>query len=121
MSKRASHDKAQASSLYLFFYYFGSSVGGTVGGLFWMKYGWMGVIAMIALFLFIACVLSFLLKDLLLDNVSQHDMRCHFAGITFLFFIILAASILQTSTGFGFSVMATPFYCCYLHHKRRCK
>jgi len=62
VSKRASHDKAQASSLYLFFYYFGSSVGGTVGGLFWMKYGWMGVIAMIALFLFIACVLSFLLK-----------------------------------------------------------
>jgi len=32
VSKRASHDKAQASSLYLFFYYFGSSVGGTVGG-----------------------------------------------------------------------------------------
>ncbi|MEQ6047817.1 MFS transporter [Lysinibacillus capsici] len=62
VSKRASHDKAQASSLYLFFYYFGSSVGGTVGGVFWMKYGWMGVIVMIALFLFIACVLSFLSK-----------------------------------------------------------
>lgn len=62
VSKRASHDKAQASSLYLFFYYFGSSVGGTIGGIFWMKYGWIGVIAMIALFLFIACVLSFLLK-----------------------------------------------------------
>ncbi len=62
VSKRASHDKAQASSLYLFFYYFGSSVGGTIGGVFWMKYGWIGVIAMIALFLFIACVLSFLLK-----------------------------------------------------------
>ncbi|MCS1393414.1 MFS transporter [Lysinibacillus boronitolerans] len=62
VSKRASHDKAQASSLYLFFYYFGSSVGGTVGGVFWMKYEWMGVIVMIALFLFIACVLSFLLK-----------------------------------------------------------
>ena len=62
VSKRASHDKAQASSLYLFFYYFGSSVGGTVGGVFWMKYGWMGVIVMIALFLFIACVLSLLLK-----------------------------------------------------------
>lgn len=62
VSKRASHDKAQASSLYLFFYYVGSSVGGTVGGVFWMKYGWMGVIVMIALFLFIACVLSFLLK-----------------------------------------------------------
>lgn len=62
VSKRASHDKAQASSLYLFFYYFGSSVGGTVGGVFWMKDGWMGVIVMIALFLFIACILSFLLK-----------------------------------------------------------
>lgn len=65
VSKRASHDKAQASSLYLFFYYFGSSVGGTVGGVFWMKYGWMGVIVMIALFLFIACILSFLLKRLI--------------------------------------------------------
>lgn len=29
--------------------------------------------------------------------------------LLFYFFIILAASILQTSTGFGFSVMATPF------------
>lgn len=64
VSKRASHDKAQASSLYLFFYYFGSSVGGTVGGLFWMKYGWVGVIAMIAIFLMIACGLSFLLKTI---------------------------------------------------------
>ncbi|ODV57654.1 sulfite exporter TauE/SafE family protein [Lysinibacillus fusiformis] len=29
--------------------------------------------------------------------------------ITFYFFIILTAAILQTSTGFGFSIMATPF------------
>ena len=65
VSKRASHDKAQASSLYLFFYYFGSSVGGTVGGLFWMKNGWVGVIAMIAVFLMIACGLSFLLKTII--------------------------------------------------------
>lgn len=65
VSKRASHDKAQASSLYLFFYYFGSSVGGTVGGVFWMKYGWVGVIAMIAVFLMIACGLSFLLKTII--------------------------------------------------------
>jgi len=62
VSKRATHDKAQASSLYLFFYYFGSSVGGTVGGVFWMHYGWVGVIAMIAVFLVVACLLSFLLK-----------------------------------------------------------
>jgi len=63
VSKRATHDKAQASSLYLFFYYFGSSVGGTVGGIFWMHFGWIGVITMIAVFLAVACFLSFLLKD----------------------------------------------------------
>ena len=65
VSKRASHDKAQASSLYLFFYYFGSSVGGTVGGVFWMHFGWGGVICMIAVFLVIACILSFLLKGII--------------------------------------------------------
>lgn len=65
VSRRASHDKAQASSLYLFFYYAGSSVGGTVGGVFWMKYGWVGVIAMITVFLLVACVLSFLLKGII--------------------------------------------------------
>lgn len=70
VSKRASHDKAQASSLYLFFYYFGSSVGGTVGGVFWMKYGWVGVIAMIALFLVIACVLSYLLNKIIAKQNS---------------------------------------------------
>lgn len=65
ISKRAIHDKAQASSLYLFFYYFGSSVGGTVGGVFWMHFGWGGVICMIAVFLGIACLLSFLLKGII--------------------------------------------------------
>lgn len=65
VSKRATHDKAQASSLYLFFYYFGSSIGGTVGGIFWMHYGWGGAIAMIAVFLVVACLLSFLLKEII--------------------------------------------------------
>ncbi|MGE7839414.1 MFS transporter [Lysinibacillus sp. NPDC093712] len=65
VSKRATHDKAQASSLYLFFYYFGSSVGGTAGGVFWMHFGWVGVIAMITVFLVIACVLTFVLKSVI--------------------------------------------------------
>lgn len=65
VSKRATHDKAQASSLYLFFYYFGSSVGGTVGGLFWMHFGWIGVITMITVFLAVACLLSLLLKGII--------------------------------------------------------
>lgn len=51
VSYRAKKDKAQASSLYLFAYYFGSSVGGTTGGLFWSSWGWNGVIAFISAFI----------------------------------------------------------------------
>lgn len=58
VSHRASHDKAQASSLYLFFYYTGSSVGGTAGGFFWGHFGWIGVIGMIVCFLFAAILLT---------------------------------------------------------------
>jgi YNFM family putative membrane transporter len=58
VGRRATHDKAQASSLYLFFYYFGSSVGGTAGGVFWTNFGWAGVVSMIIAFLALALVLS---------------------------------------------------------------
>lgn len=54
----ASHDKAQAASLYLFFYYAGSSVGGTLGGTFWSLYGWSGVVGMISCFIILAFILS---------------------------------------------------------------
>lgn len=40
---RARHAKAQASSLYLFFYYMGSSVAGWAGGMCWAAWGWSGV------------------------------------------------------------------------------
>lgn len=55
---RANHDKAQASSLYLFAYYSGSSIGGTAGGAFWTSFGWGGVISMILGFLLLALFLS---------------------------------------------------------------
>ena len=61
VSHRAKHDKAQAASLYLFFYYFGSSIGGTAGGYFWSNFGWGGVIGLISFFLLIAFVLIKLL------------------------------------------------------------
>lgn len=61
---RASHDKAQASSLYLFSYYFGSSIGGTLGGIFWSHLGWAGVISMILGFLFLALFLSLRLNSI---------------------------------------------------------
>ncbi|MET3289020.1 UNVERIFIED_CONTAM: YNFM family putative membrane transporter [Brevibacillus sp. OAP136] len=60
----ATHDKAQASSLYLFFYYVGSSVGGTFGGTFWSSYGWTGVVGMIAFFLIAALLLSICLSSI---------------------------------------------------------
>ncbi len=36
-------DKAQASSLYLLFYYIGGGVAGSYGGVFWTGHGWSGV------------------------------------------------------------------------------
>jgi YNFM family putative membrane transporter len=40
---RARQSKAQAAALYLFFYYLGSSVAGSAGGVFWAARGWDGV------------------------------------------------------------------------------
>ncbi|SFE64795.1 MFS transporter, YNFM family, putative membrane transport protein [Bacillus sp. OV194] len=57
VGQRATHDKAQALSLYLFLYYTGSSVGGTLAGFFWSDFGWGGVISMTAGFLVIGVVL----------------------------------------------------------------
>lgn len=47
VSRRAQTYRAQATSLYLFSYYMGSSISGTLGGLFWVKFGWDGVAVMI--------------------------------------------------------------------------
>ncbi len=43
VGRRATHSKAQASSLYLFSYYMGSSLAGALGGVFWNAHGWPGV------------------------------------------------------------------------------
>lgn len=67
----ASHDKAQASSLYLFFYYAGSSVGGTTSGIFFESNGWTGVISLILVFVTTAFLLTFLLSKKL-GNQEVH-------------------------------------------------
>lgn len=51
---RARRAKGQASSLYLFSYYVGSSVAGTLGGVFWHNYGWMGITLFISALLLLA-------------------------------------------------------------------
>ena len=48
VGRRALLNRAQASSLYLLLYYLGSSVLGTAGGWFWVRYGWTGVAGFVA-------------------------------------------------------------------------
>jgi YNFM family putative membrane transporter len=55
---RARHAKAQASGLYFFFYYMGSSVAGAVGGIFWDKAGWPGVAGFVAVLVAIALIIA---------------------------------------------------------------
>jgi len=55
---RAREGKAQASALYLFFYYMGASTAGTIGGFFWTAYAWNGVAAFLAILLVVAFVLA---------------------------------------------------------------
>lgn len=53
VGRRAGSAKAQASSLYLFCYYMGSSIAGAAGGLFYAASGWHGVVLFVcALLLF---------------------------------------------------------------------
>jgi YNFM family putative membrane transporter len=61
---RARHAKAQASSLYLFFYYGGSSVVGTLGGVFWGHFGWTGVTGMTGTLIAIGLLLSWRLSHI---------------------------------------------------------
>ena len=60
-------DKAQSSSMYMFFYYAGASSLGTLGGVFLEKYGWHGVIGMVA----VAVLLCLLIVAHLEASVKQ--------------------------------------------------
>ncbi|MGU3412685.1 MFS transporter [Enterobacteriaceae bacterium C34A] len=53
---RARRARGQASSLYLFSYYLGSSIAGTLGGVFWHNWGWNGVGGFIAAMLVLALI-----------------------------------------------------------------
>lgn len=55
---RARRARGQASSLYLFSYYLGSSLAGTTGGFFWHDYGWYGVAGFIGVLLVLALLVG---------------------------------------------------------------
>lgn len=58
VGERARTYRAQASALYLFFYYLGSSVAGTGGGTLWQRYGWPGVVGLVTAFMATALFLA---------------------------------------------------------------
>ncbi|PLZ01029.1 MFS transporter [Burkholderia sp. WAC0059] len=59
---RAQANKAQASSLYLFAYYMGSSVVGSLGGVFWTLHRWPGVVSMTSTLLVAAIAVALRLR-----------------------------------------------------------
>ncbi|TFY89858.1 MFS transporter [Pseudomonas kairouanensis] len=64
IGRRAVKAKGQASSLYLFSYYVGSSVAGTAGGFFWHFAGWNGIGAFIVALLLGALLVALKLAKL---------------------------------------------------------
>ena len=72
---RARHSRAQASALYLFFYYIGSSVAGYFGGFFWSAAGWRGVAAFTGSLLVLAFAISLRLSRLPPLPENQHQRQ----------------------------------------------
>jgi MFS transporter, YNFM family, putative membrane transport protein len=64
VGRRASRHRGQAASLYLLFYYFGSSVLGTGGGWFWARQGWAGVAGFVGSLLVVALLVAIRLAGL---------------------------------------------------------
>ncbi|WP_194789565.1 MFS transporter [Pseudomonas sp. UFMG81] len=64
IGRRALKAKGQASSLYLFCYYAGSSVAGTAGGVFWHQWGWNGIGVFIGSLLGVALLVAVRLSKL---------------------------------------------------------
>jgi MFS transporter, YNFM family, putative membrane transport protein len=62
VSQRAKGGRAQATSLYLFAYYTGSSIVGSAGGLFWSYWGWLGITGLVAGLILIALIAALRLQ-----------------------------------------------------------
>lgn len=60
VGRAAGDHRAQASSLYLLFYYIGSSVAGSFGGFFWTHFQWIGIISFISVMLLLSYPILFL-------------------------------------------------------------
>ncbi len=64
VGRRARGARAMASSLYLFFYYVGAAVMGSLSGSVWSSTGWNGVVALLGLALALALMIALRLRAL---------------------------------------------------------
>ncbi|QBY43374.1 MFS transporter [Arsenophonus nasoniae] len=64
IGKRSKRAKAQASSWYLFSYYGGSSIAGTLGGVFWSHWKWNGIIGFIIFLTSLGLIISIKLRKI---------------------------------------------------------
>jgi YNFM family putative membrane transporter len=64
VGRRASRHRGQAASLYLLFYYLGSSVLGTAGGWFWASHGWAGLAGFVMSLFLVALLIAIRLTRL---------------------------------------------------------
>lgn len=76
------HAKAYASSLYLLFYYTGSSLVGWSGGIFLSHFGWIGVIFMVCGLLIFSSLLKFIFL-----SVFFYRIRTSFISILMCLFL----------------------------------
>ena len=76
VGKLATHDKAQAASLYLFSYYIGGGIGGTIGGTFYHQFDWLGVVGMITALSVISILVSIRLGTVTKEKIkfSSHHV-----------------------------------------------
>ena len=72
VGRRALGNRALASALYLFFYYFGSSVVGSLSGLMWESQGWPGVVLVLGSLLLLALLIGWRLRRL--PPLAQADL-----------------------------------------------
>jgi MFS transporter, YNFM family, putative membrane transport protein len=78
----AGQARAQASSLYLLFYYLGASIAGTGGGLFWSAWGWGGVTLLIMLMICIATAAALCLTEPVPAGEVRMSGKSHLLAFT---------------------------------------
>ncbi len=69
----AKDHKAHASSLYLLFYYTGSSIFGSFGGIFWGKFGWYGITCYISALILGGFLLAFCLQYMRIQEKKSSE------------------------------------------------